>query len=670
MPTPVIQWSKLYGGSEFEGLNSLQRTTDGGYILGGTSFSGSSGDKSEPSRGREDYWVVKVDAAGNKQWERTFGGDNWDWLFSVQQTRDGGYILGGYSESRVSGDRTAPVHIGLVGLPSSDYWLVKIDAQGNKQWDQSLGGNDTELFTALQQTQDGGYIVGGKSYSGASGDRTQVSRGGADYWVVKLDDQGTKQWDRAYGGDWEDALESLQQTADGEYILGGTSSSGVSGDRTQPSHGSGDFWLVKIDGQGAKQWDRAYGGSANDVMRSVQQTQDGGYILAGSSDSNISGDKTQNHYGNNSGYNYDFWLVKTTATGALQWEKTYGALAIEQANVVRQTTDGGYVIGGVSTSDVSGDKTQPQRGKNDGYEFDFWLLKLGSNGSKHWDMTFGGNGDDHLKSLQQTADGGYVLGGYSPSSTSPDKPQVGKGGADFWVLKLGAALSPPAPPVVIKGDSILCLGRSITLSAQAVATPVAYRWSTGAITSSISVSQAGTYSVEVTYSGGITSTSQHNVRAVSVLPLPSFTLGADTTLCFGTSLVLRLPEPTAGITYRWTDGSAAATLLVQRAGTYTVEIRSACEVRTVARTVAYTSCLEIPNIITPNGDRANERFQIRGLGANHWRLSVFNRWGTKVYETSHYQNDWGDTAAPGIYYYILRQTDGPAAHTGWLQVIR
>lgn len=664
---PVIQWSKLYGGSEFDGLNTLQRTTDGGYILGGTSFSGVSGDKSEPSRGREDYWVIKVDAVGNKQWERTFGGDNWDWLLSVQQTRDGGYILGGYSESRVSGDRTAPVHIGVVGLPSSDYWLVKLDAQGNKEWDQSLGGNDGELFAAVQQTQDGGYIVGGKSYSGATGDRTQPSRGSSDYWVVKLDAQGRKQWDKAYGGNWEDALESLQQTQDGGYILGGSTMVGVSGDQTQPGRGSNDYWLVKLDAQGNKQWDRVYGGSANDIMRSVQQTQDGGYILGGYSDSNISGDKTQNHYGNNSGYNYDFWVVKTTATGDLQWEKTYGALAIEQPNVVRQTTDGGYVIGGVSTSDVSGDKTQPHKGKNDGYEFDFWLLKLTANGAKQWDLTFGGGGDDHLRSLLQTPDGGFILGGYSPSTTSPDKPQGGKGGADFWVLKIGAA---PAPPVTIRGDSLLCPGRVLTLTAEAGATPLAYRWSIGAITPAITVSQAGVYTVEVTYSGGVTSTAQHTVRTIAAVPLPTSGLGSDTTLCDGTALVLRLPEPPAGVTYRWSDGSTGASLVVQRAGTYEVQIRSACEVRTVSRRVVYAPCLEIPNIITPNGDNANETFRIAGLGTASWHLALFNRWGSKVYETTKYQNEWGSGAPPGMYYYMLRQADGTAQYTGWLQVVR
>lgn len=667
---PVVQWNRVIGGDEYDGLTSLQRTTDGGYLLGGSSRSGISGSKSEACRGREDFWVVKINAAGVKQWDRTFGGDNWDWLMSLQQTADGGYILGGYSESRVSGDRTAPGHIGVIGLPSSDFWVVKLDAQGNKQWDQAYGGTDSDLFYSLQQTRDGGYILGGKSYSGQSGDRTEPSRGGADYWVVKIDAQGHKQWDHAYGGSSEEGLQSLQQTQDGGYILGGHSLSGVSGDRTRPNQGSQDFWVVKIDAQGHKQWDRAYGGNANDILRSLQQTHDGGYVLAGYSDSNISGDKTQNHYGNNSGYNYDFWIVKTDAAGTLQWEKTYGGLAIEDANVVRQTSDGGYVVGGVSTSGASGDKTQPHKGNANGYEFDYWLLKLTATGAKQWDLTFGGVGDDHLKSVEQTSDGGYLLGGASGSGVSADKTQPNQGAADFWIIKLGPASPPTTSPITISGDSVLCPGRALTLTAQASPAPASYRWSTGATTPSITVNQVGMYSVVATYSGGLTSTAQHPVRSIPSVALPNFSLGPDTTVCAGGSVLLRVPPPAPGLSYRWSDGATATTLLVQQSGTYSLEIRSACDSRTLTRMVRFEPCLNIPNIITPNGDLANEHFFIRGLASEQWQLELYNRWGKRVYQTTHYKNNWGPGAAAGMYYYVLQQAGTTTRYTGWLQVAR
>ena len=665
---PAKQWDRTYGGSGYDGLASMYPTTDGGYILGGTTSSSMSGDKSQPSRGRMDYWVVKIDAQGTKQWERGFGGDNDDYLLSVQQTADGGYVLGGYSRSDVSGDKTAPGRPGIAGQVM-DFWVVKIDAQGTKQWDKTYGGNSDDIFAALQQTTDGGYILGGKSYSGLSNDKSQAGRGLGDYWIVKIDAQGTKQWDRTVGTSLDDALQCLQQTADGGYVVGGWAGPGPVGDRSQPGRGSNDYWVVKLDAQGTKQWDKTYGGNNSDLLQSVRQTADGGYILAGHSDSDASGDKAQGHFGNNSGYNYDYWIVKVDGAGALQWERTYGGAAIESANEVRQTADGGYAIGGGSTSGVSFDKTQPNQGDNSGYDFDYWLLKLDATGAKQWDRTYGGNATDNLESLHQTPDGGYLLAGYSASALSSDKTQATLGLADFWLVKLGPVVLPVVPAVAISGDSVLCPGRALTLTAGAMPAPTSYRWSTGATTASITVSQAGTYSVVATFSAGLTSSRQFRVRAGVAAPLPVLVLGADTTLCDGATLVLRALVPAGpGLRYRWSDGSSAPTLLVQQAGTYSLEITSACESRRATRVVASASCLAIPTIITPNGDPQNEHFVVKGLGAAQWSLNIYNRWGRQVYTSVNYRNEWGSGAAPGVYYYILRSATASRAYRGWFEV--
>src|SRR5204863_448998 len=163
------------------------------------------------------------------------------------------------------------------------------------------GGSSDEYLRALQQTADGGYILGGYSSSGISGDKTQASQGGLDYWIVKTDANGVKQWDARFGGSSDDFLYSLQQTADGEYILGGDSYSGISGDKTQTSQGDNDYWIVRTDANGIKQWDARFGGSDFDFLYSLQQTADGGYILGGLSNSGISGNKTQASQG---GYDY------------------------------------------------------------------------------------------------------------------------------------------------------------------------------------------------------------------------------------------------------------------------------------------------------------------------------------------------------------------------------
>ncbi len=234
---PVIQWQNTIGGSSADWIHSIEQTTDGGYILGGFSDSNISGDKTENSNGGRDYWLVKTDASGNIQWQNTIGGNDWDDLHSIQQTADGGYILGGESNSNISGDKTE----NCVGF-GSDYWIVKTDASGSIQWQNTIGGSSGESFNTIQQTADGGYILGGYSGSNISGDKTENCIGGDDFWIVKTDDSGNIQWQNTIGGNSGDRLNSIQQTPDGGYILGGDSYSGISGDKTENSNGSFDYY--------------------------------------------------------------------------------------------------------------------------------------------------------------------------------------------------------------------------------------------------------------------------------------------------------------------------------------------------------------------------------------------------------------------------------------------
>ncbi|MGN6299383.1 MAG: hypothetical protein ACTHM7_21495 [Ginsengibacter sp.] len=219
-----------------------------------------------------------------KQWDKTFGRSDDDLLYSIQQTTDGGYILGGDSFSTISGDKSENSKGGI------DYWIVKIDANGVKQWDRTFGGSDDDIFSSIKRTADGGYILGGYSYSKSGGDKSENSKGNDDYWIVKIDANGIKQWDKTFGGSDEDYLRSLQQAADGGYILGGYSSSNASGDKSENSRGYDDYWVVKIDANGVKQWDRTFGGSDDDIFSSIKQTADGGYILGGYSYSKSGGD--------------------------------------------------------------------------------------------------------------------------------------------------------------------------------------------------------------------------------------------------------------------------------------------------------------------------------------------------------------------------------------------
>ncbi len=242
----------------------MQQTTDGGYILGGTSNSGISGDKSQANKGpfyTYDYWLVKITATGSKTWDKTYGGNASDIFKSVLQTSDGGYILGGNSNSGKGGDKSEAnkSEKPQIGDIASNFWIIKLNANGNKAWDKTIGSNGGENFAALQPTPDGGYILGGSSASAISGDKTENNKGnGLDYWVVKLKEDGSVAWDKSIGGNLDDELQSIAQTNDGNFILAGASTSNKSGDKSADNKGPAlnfgyyttDYWLVKIDNSG------------------------------------------------------------------------------------------------------------------------------------------------------------------------------------------------------------------------------------------------------------------------------------------------------------------------------------------------------------------------------------------------------------------------------------
>jgi hypothetical protein len=288
----IIQWQNTIGGSSYENIRSITQTSDGGYICGATSRSNASGDKTENSLGGDDFWVIKLDSAGNILWQNTIGGDDNDILHSVVPTSDGGFICGGYSRSGISGDKTE----NSIGL--DDYWIVKLDSVGNIQWQNTIGGTSVDNLFSISQTFDGGYICGGTSNSNISGDKTENSQGVFDYWVVKLDPNGNIMWQNTIGGSDAENLRSITQTPDGGYICGGHSTSNISGDKTENCLGFSDYWIVKLDDVGNIQWQNTIGGSSPDNLSTIILTADGGYLCGGYSYSSISGDKSEHCIGN------------------------------------------------------------------------------------------------------------------------------------------------------------------------------------------------------------------------------------------------------------------------------------------------------------------------------------------------------------------------------------
>jgi hypothetical protein len=359
----VMRWNKTYGGDRPDIAYSAQQTNDSGYVIAGqTSSFGAGG---------TDFYLAKTDLNGNMQWNKTYGGTSQDEAYAVRQTIDGGYVLAGGTSS--------------FGARFSDFWMVKTDSNGNVQWNKTYGGLRLDVAYSIQQTSDLGYIVAGSTNSFGSGNN--------DFWLIKTDPDGEMQWDKTYGGLYDDVAYSVQQTSDGGYVVCGfTGSFGA---------GYEDFWLVKTDSNGNMAWNRTYGGKNSDYAYSVQQTSDNGYIMAGDTYS--------------LGAGLEVWLVKTDFSGNMQWNKNYGGSLDDGAYAVQQTRDGGYIIAGFTDSFTN--------------NRDIWLIKTDSSGNVEWNRTYGGKEKDEACAVQQTNDGGFMIAGTTYSFGATWDP-------DFWLIKL------------------------------------------------------------------------------------------------------------------------------------------------------------------------------------------------------------------------------------------
>jgi hypothetical protein len=479
---PGIEWQRTIGGDSIDWFYTLEPTADGGYILGGYSMSNAVANKTENNIGLFDYWIVKTDSIGNIQWQNTIGGTDDDIIRSVHQTSDGGYIMGGYSVSNISGDKTENCWGGQF-----DYWIVKTDSLGNIQWQKTIGGTLDDRLWFVNQTTDGGYILGGHSNSNISGNKTENRVGGADYWVVKTDSLGNIQWQNTIGGTNDDYLYSMQQTSDGGYILAGSSRSNSNGDKTENTHGQDDYWIVKINSVGNIVWQNDIGASDNDLLFSIQQTTDGGFILGGFSNSDAAWDKTEDDYGW-----FDYWIVKTDASGTVQWDNTIGGDSIDYLYSIRQTADGGYILGGHSGSEISGDKTESMIGGTD-----YWIIKTDNLGNIEWQNTIGGTVNEDCRAIRPTADEGIIVGGSSYSGISGDKNESNRGFNDYWIVKIYHRFRVSG----ILQSNVLCNGDSTGVAIAAAsggAPPYTYNWTPSGGSSATASLSAGSYTVSIT----------------------------------------------------------------------------------------------------------------------------------------------------------------------------
>jgi hypothetical protein len=427
--SPMKRWDKTLGGAQSDYGLCIESADNDTYVLAGTSRSDISGNKESPNKGEEDFWIVKLNHNGDKVWDKSYGGSSYDYLRTIVKCVDGGFIIGGESASPQDGDKSQPNHPFPNGIPSPDYWIVKIDGNGNKQWDKRYGGNGFEYLRHIIQTSDGGYLLAGESDSNDGGEKTENLRYGRDAWVVRIDANGNKLWDKTLGGSKQESAWSVLELTDGNILVAcGTTEGADGGDITATDRGGEDVWLVKLSSGGSIMWDKKYGTSGSERFPSMVETYDGNVFLSALINGPQNGDASSAQIGVD-----DFWLLKIDYNGNKIWDRRFGAYGSEGIPTLYKTFDKKYLIAGPSTSNAGNDISDLPHSNSD-----IWVLKIDDNGNKYWNERFG---CDNLYSwgsniLKPTPDLGYIFigsGGY----LSGDKTENSYGEGDMWIYKAG-----------------------------------------------------------------------------------------------------------------------------------------------------------------------------------------------------------------------------------------
>ncbi len=395
---PYIEWQKSFGGSNYDYARYVVQTSDGGYVVVGNTSS-NDGNVTQ-SFGNGDFLIIKTNSSGIMEWQKTYGGFNSEFINSIQQTSDQGFILSGYSKSNNGAYST--------NHGNNDFLILKLNSIGDIVWQKNYGGTGDDLALDAIQTNDGGYAVIGQTSSN-NGNLTG-NHGFSDYWVLKLSSSGNIEWQNNYGGSGGDVGEKIQQTNDGGYILIGFS---ISSDGDSMSHiGANDIWILKINPSGVIEWEKSVGSASNDYGYGIIQTNDFGYILSGTT--NLSS-------------NSNAIIAKLSPSGTIEWQNTYGGNGIDTNYSIQIDADGGYIFIGYS------DSTNNNFSNNHG-NYDIWLTKIDHSGNFLWQKLLGGTNSDFAYCVKKTSDNGYIIAG-DTNSTNGDVLQ-NFGFSDFWLVKL------------------------------------------------------------------------------------------------------------------------------------------------------------------------------------------------------------------------------------------
>lgn len=408
-----VLWEKTLGGKQSEYLYDMIPTADYGFLLAGSSFSGKSGDLKADKTGNMDAWLWKMKENSDPEWQLRLGGDGTDILKSVFATADGGFILGISSNSGQSGDKKSASNGG------QDLWIVKLNAARLEEWQYSFGGDGDDDLIVIKQLRDGGYILGANSNSGLSGDKKQASQGGQDIWILRLDTKGKLLWQKNYGGIYQDQIASIIETQDKGFLIGASSNSPMSQDKGAESFGMRDFWVIKLDQNGAEKWQRVFGGNQDDILTEIQELEDGNFLIGGSSNSELSGNKTVSS--NNAS---EFWLINIDKNAKINWQKSYGEAQTNLLSSMLLDQKGNFLLGGYGINTVKDER-----------KYQYIGIQVNAEGEQIWDRRISSSGVDILRKTIQTRDGGFVFAGTSDGKSNATK-EAHKGRNDFWIVKV------------------------------------------------------------------------------------------------------------------------------------------------------------------------------------------------------------------------------------------
>lgn len=412
---PSIEWQKDLGGSEDDFPFSIASTADGSSVIAGNTRSRSSGDvpatKGNPDSWFIDAWVVKLSIDGNKLWSKNYGGSGTDAATSIRATRDGGFIIAGFTNS-TDGDLA-----NIQAHGNNDAWIVKLDADGNIAWQKSLGGSGGDNVSGIIEISDGGFVFVGQTNS-TDGDLDGIqTHGNDDAWIVKLDANGGMVWQKKIGGSSSDLCTSIVPSSDNGFLVAAYTHStdgNITGSHNVNGGIYGDYWIVKLDSNGNLVWQKALGGSQDEYPNSILESSDGNVYVGGhttSNDGDVTGINSTGIYG---------WLVKLSSNGTMIWQKPMGGPNSEITSLI-ETPDKNIVMSGLK-GDGSSDPS------------DVWIVQVTGEGNLTWQKLLGGSMYDAGRSISLTSDGSLIV---SSVSVSHDREVAeNHGGTDYWVVKL------------------------------------------------------------------------------------------------------------------------------------------------------------------------------------------------------------------------------------------